>query len=437
MSQPPNVLFINTHDSGRHFGCYGVPSVQSDAIDRIAADGVVMESMFSCGAHCSPSRASMMTGQYPQRHGVLALTHGTYLYELRDPRQHLSHLLRERGYATHLFHFQHEAENPRDLGFDGLHGLNEPAGRFETPAFESHRSAPLVADDVVRFLEGFGANSDGRPFFAQVGFFETHEPWDFGGVEPDRERGMWVPPWMANTPTAQARLAAFQGSIRTLDHAVGRIDEALHRVGLAEDTLVVFTTDHGISFPRAKCTMFDAGVEIAFVVRWPGGGLTGGQRCDALTSNVDFVPTLMDWLHLDTPGDLDGVSFASAVSDGDAARSEVYAQFTMPENQARMVRTDRHKLIATFTPNKAFGCPVDLERPGTFHGEPPLRLIDLEADPLEANNLADDPAYRDTRERLSASLIDWMQNVEDPIRDGAVTPPFHSIAMRDLLPSVG
>src|SRR5690606_30971152 len=132
-----------------------------------------------------------------------------------------------------------------------------------------------VAQSVAGFLAGHAGAE--QPFYAQIGFFETHRPHRFGGVEPDDSKGVFVPPYVARDATAVAEFALQQGSVRRADEAVGIIMRALADTGLDGNTIVVFTVDHGVEFPRAKGFAYEAGIEIAFIVRWPENGIRGGR----------------------------------------------------------------------------------------------------------------------------------------------------------------
>ncbi|MBI2440713.1 MAG: sulfatase-like hydrolase/transferase, partial [Lentisphaerae bacterium] len=271
----PNIIIITPHDTGRHFGCYGVESVGTPAIDALAADGVRCTNLFATSTMCSPSRGSLLTGKYPERNGLMGLAGPNYRYELTRPREHLSHLLRAQGYQTVLCGHQHEAADSATLGFD------------ETIR-EKPEGAVGIAAEVAAFLAQ-RPREEHRPFFLQIGFIETHTPYLKYGGTPDSSRGVWAPPYMGgghDEAVLREHLAAFQGSIRQVDLAVAAILAALRAGGLEDNTLVLFTVDHGPELPRAKWTGFDAGAHVAGILRWPGGGLVGGRTCELLLNNT-------------------------------------------------------------------------------------------------------------------------------------------------------
>ncbi|MCA1808406.1 MAG: sulfatase-like hydrolase/transferase, partial [Lentisphaerae bacterium] len=274
----PNVIIVSTHDSGRHFGCYGVETVQTPNIDRFASEAILFEQMFAASPYCTPSRGALLTGRYPQANGLIGLTgeRCKHPWELNDYHQHLSQLMQDCGYDTAMFGLQHETQFIERLGFDStaFHGTG-------TYGKGDERSALQVAADAAAFLK---THKDGEtPFYLQIGFFETHTPYDFGGCTPDDSGGVWIPPYTRShdwSPwnkilakyyadpadrTPRHHIAAFQGALRQVDQAFGIILNALEQASLAENTLVLFTTDHGPEFPGAKWKLHGAGLGIAFV----------------------------------------------------------------------------------------------------------------------------------------------------------------------------
>ncbi|MFB6136535.1 MAG: sulfatase [Halobacteriaceae archaeon] len=431
-TERPNVVVVTTHDSGRHFGPYGVDTVRTPAIDDLAADGYRFANYFTASPQCSPSRAAMLTGLYPQRNGVMGLAADPWGWDLRDGVRHLSEHLAAGGYHTALFGYQHETPDTDRLAFETLD--------------EGTRPGPELAESVAAFF-GDAADED-RPFYAQVGVFETHEPLDYGDAPPDDELGVTIPPYVEDTPDAREYFAQLQGSVRRVDETVAALRDGLADAGVEEETLFVFTSDHGITFSRAKGYLYDPGIEVPLLMHWPDGGVAGGETCDWLLSNVDFLPTVLECCDLPVPGDLDGASFARAFDDGgdpDPPREAVYASYTDHHAwnfgpEARCVRTAEHKLIRNFTPDRRFEPPVELSRGDgrgprsgdkTGGGRPPVELYDLEADPNEFENIADDPAYESVREELDELLWSWLDGVDDPLLSGPMGSPYYERAVAD------
>ncbi len=427
----PNILFITTHDTGRHLGCYGIQTVNTPGLDQLAAEGIRFTNFFAASALCSPSRGALMTGRCPQTNGMMGLCHPPFNWSLNEGEKHLSHLLHGAGYHTILLGHQHETRDiDSRLGFDE-HGIH----RY--PDTLQHRPCNEVADGAEDFLRDRAGQK--QPFYLQIGFFETHRPFDFGGVTPDASKGVHAPPYLADNEAAREQLALFQGNIKKMDTAAGRILKALRGAGLEENTIVLYTADHGIDFPRAKRELYDAGTGVALLMRWPGGGISGGKTCDWLLGNVDVLPTLMNLADVPQPDNLEGVSFASAFADGGKPpREHVYTMMQAHGfgNEARAVRSNRHKLIRHFEVGREYPVPVDLSNPQRSQPRAFAQLFDMEKDPLEQNNLADDPALADVRRELETRLWSWLDEVNDPILEGPVRPPFYESAIADFRQAV-
>ena len=438
-------MLLHCHDLGRHLGCYGAQTLSSPRLDALAAEGVLLTQMSAAAPQCSPSRSALFTGRWPHSNGVLGLTHSSFGWDLHDDEQHLAALLGGAGYATELIGVHHEsairpdAEVADQLGFDSVvaEGL-----------------ADEVADRTTAALDRLAAGD--RPFYLQVGFLEPHRlpgPTDPDGVlgflgehrQPDTADGVQVPPWLIDDESARVEIAELQGAIKAMDAAAGRVLDALARTGAAENTIAIFTTDHGLALPRAKCSLYEPGLDVAFLIRWPAAGWSGGRRVDGLVSNVDVVPTLLDAIGLDVPATprepaVQGRSFRPLIEGSGDGRSEVFAEMTYHDyyDPRRSVRTERWKLIANFSSAPAFmdpsqgwvrrctAKPVDHDWTD-YH--PPIELYDLQADPLETTDLAgsadDHPEHGRIRDELAAALLSWMGQTGDPLLAGAVTGPLH------------
>jgi arylsulfatase A-like enzyme len=400
-------------------------------LDGLAAQGVRFANHFAASPVCSPSRGAIMTGRYPQSNGLLGLTQRPYRWRFRPGERHLSHILRGHGYHAVLIHHQHETGEVETLGFDEvIHHADPEFGRAVQERFVP---ASQVADLAAEFLRR--QRDAARPFFAQVGFFETHTPYDFGGAVPCAEKGVDVPPSIIADDAARNWLAAFQGSVLSLDRGVGRILDALAAAGLADRTLVIFTVDHGVEIPGGKWLLYDAGIKTALLMRWPDGGIGGGRACEWLTSNVDLAPTLLDLVGLPAQANMDGRSFASFFRDPQArpTRDAVFAMMHghFRWHECRCVRTDRHKLIRNLDPSRRPDKPVALGTKAAANERPVVELYDLDADPWEMRDLADLPEYRAVRADLSERLWRWLEEVNDPLLTGPVVTPYYRMAMAD------
>ena len=430
----PNIVFVICHDLGQHLGCYGQRDVRSTNIDEFASKGVRFANSFCAAPQCSPSRAALWTGRFPHANGVVGLTHAGFANDLNLDEIHLAQILRAAGYETHLFGLQHEARMAERCGHEFMH-----------PGWTCEK----IANDFARFVtqrtkQDAGSlaeqsESNDRPLFAQIGFFEPHRPFPHEGVETLPPDQLAVPPYLPDIPVVREDLADIEASIVSVDRAFGCILEAIRSSSLADDTLIVFTADHGIGFPHAKMTLYDPGIEVALIMSGPG--LARGVVYNEMVSNVDLVPTLLELADLPYPGDktrLHGRSFCGLLRGKDYQPNEyVFAEKTYHTyyDPMRAIRSDRWKLIANFefAPSqetatdylvnakgyvevaRALNVPYDRQ----YH--PPFELYDLESDPHEQHDLADDGRFAAVRNDLIVALRDWMKATDDPLLDGPMT----------------
>lgn len=437
-----NVLILHCHDLGRFVGAYGVTTVHTPHLDALAAQSVVFDAAFSTSPHCSPARASLFTGSYPQQNGVLGLTHQPFGWDLNDPSTHLAHRLHDHGYRTELIGVHHESRDLPDeelaprLGFDRAR-----VGGDRDVVVERAREA--LAD----------AAKQGAPFYLQVGFHEPHRtpsdrdrPGVMGflgdAVQPDVSLGLTVPSHLRDDEGAREELAELQGAVRHMDAGVGEVLAELELLGLADDTVIVFTTDHGLALPRAKCTLYDAGLGVALFVRVPGRPAWTGGRVASQVSHVDLVPTLLELTVGGRPDDVQGDSLVGVVEDGHATREYTFGQLShhIYYDPKRSVRSADAKLILNLAnapramdPTQSWihrSLPVDLGGP-TIGTSAVLEFYDLAADPDELRNVVDEPRHARVVAQHAAALRAWMVHTGDPLL-ATPTSPRHAVALTEL-----
>ena len=407
----PNILIIITHDTGRHLGCYG-RNVDTPNLDRLADDGVIFTNFFCTSPTCSPSRASLLTGRYPHSHGLIGLTHRGFRLNMNEPL--LPALLAHAGYSTILFGFQHESPDPYSLGYREV---------FKAKSNSCLDVTPLVLD--------FLAKKPKEPFFMMVGVFETHRPFPKYEGPTDDVGGL---PYLPDVEDVRRDVASLNILVRRVDEKVGEILRAVDDAGLRDDTLIVFTTDHGVAFPGAKATLFDPGIEIAMLMHGPGGFI-GGKRIDALLSNLDFAPTILDLCGIPIPEEMQGRSMLPVIrGETDRLHDWIFVEQTYHAayDPIRGVRTERFKYIRSFEkrpfwfpPNVDGGLSKEVARRFGYFSKPrpSEMLFDLQTDPWERKNLTTDPSYADVLERMRSILEDWMRETNDPLLRGYVPPP--------------
>jgi N-sulfoglucosamine sulfohydrolase len=411
----PNILYLHSHDTGRYVQPYGYP-VPTPNIQHLADQGVLFRQAFCAAPVCSGSRAALLTGQCTHATGMLGLAHRGY--RLRYPERHIVNVLREAGYWTALVGEQHVSADPGDLGYNHVVDLDSTRVSEVAPA-----ATKLIARRA----------QENAPFFLSVGFFETHREF----FEPSSIRDVLYSRPPENVPdNAQTRrdMASFRASARALDQGVGTVLNALEENGLADDTLVIMTTDHGLAFPDAKCTMYDRGIGVLLLIRGPGG-FERGRVFDAVVSQLDLYPTICDVAGLDSPSWLEGTSLLPLVrGDVPQVHEEIFAEVTYHAayEPQRAVRTDRYKYMRRYDtdhPGRVLANLDDsltkdmLVAAGWGEVNPPTEaLFDLWLDPSEGTNRIDDPALAGPLADLRTRLHDWMVRTEDPLLDGPVAP---------------
>ena len=403
---PPNVLVIVTHDSGRHFGCYGIETVETPNIDLLAEQGIRYTNVWAACPMCSPSRGAMMTGRYPQANGLTGLCHGKNPSRLNANEQHLAAIMKENGYESILARFHHEDlwENWRELGYERFIA-QETTFFSETVPPEKALTAPRSADRIVKYLAKHSQQNKTKPFFLSFGMFESHTPFDYGGVKISSDKAPSIPPHVLPTEKAVKHYAGLEAQIEQADKAVGKIITALDNYGLSENTLVIFTVDHGIEGVRDKWQLYDPGLAIPLIMRWPGH-IKAGQLNNHLVANVDIAPSILEATGLPIPNKMQGHSLWPATT-ADTNNEHVYAAF----GSARCVRSNDWKLIASPSSieRDKFPGKIDAAREKTETWE----LYNLSQDPLESVNRINDPRCLSLAHNLKTTLVNWMRSCDD------------------------
>jgi N-sulfoglucosamine sulfohydrolase len=413
LSQPPNILYIHSHDTGRFLQPYGF-QVPTPNIQLLADQGVLFREAFCAAPTCSGSRASLLTGLHCHNNGMLGLAHRGWA--LNDYRQHWVHTLRRAGYRSTLIGEQHISVDPSVIGYDEIVPVDSNHAEYVAPlTIETLREAPS------------------EPWFMSVGFFETHR--DFFAPTSVRDTLYSAPP--SNLPDVVATrkdVAAFKASARSLDQGIGAVLHALHDFDLVDNTLVLCTTDHGVAFPGAKATLFDRGIGVMMLMRGPDG-FTGGKVIDAPVSHLDVYPTLCELAGVEAPDWLQGSSLMPLVR-GEAERlhEAIFAETTYHAayEPQRAVRSERWKYIRRFDDyehpvlaNCDDSASKDLLVEAGWGEQivPREQLYDLVLDPAEGNDVAADPARDEVLAEMRGRLDAWMRETEDPLLDGPVASP--------------
>ena len=427
--RPPNIILMIAHDLGCRFGPYGWAPEQSTQLDRFASESIRLERHFVTSPGCSPSRATLVTGRYPHSNGQLGLSH--LGWTLNRDEVVLPRVLHDAGYQTALFGIWHLHEW-------SLGGFEDVSADVSCRDASPEGYAEVASDRAARWLKNRARQR--RPFYLHVGFWEPHRP--FRGHEEFPEgwpevdpAAVRVPDYLPDNGSTRSELADFARCVGMVDAGVGRILEAVDRAGLESDTLVIFTSDHGIAFPRAKGTLYDPGIQVGFLARWPGR-IAPGTSSQALSSNVDCMPTLLEAAGVACPERVQGLSFLDVLTGtNDTGRAAAFAEKTYHEHYdpIRCVRTQRFKYIRNFADRPRLVLPSDVYNSPTrqsmtddesiWSHRPAEELYDLNVDPSEMNNLAALAEHAETRTSLRAKLEQWMRQTNDPLLDGPVGRP--------------
>ena len=266
----PNVVLIHCHDTGRYIEPYGFQADTPHML-RAAQEGMLFHRMYSAAPSCSPNRAALLTGQCPHSAGMMGLVNRGF--DITHPERHLASYLSHHGYHSILAGVQHILFERQQSPYD------------EVLKAYPHDGAATVAQGLAAI-----GRADGHPFFLDIGFNDTHRPFDPDHltVDPNYVR----PPLpLPNTPKVRRDMAGFLTDVKRYDDWVGMILGGLRDRGLLDHTLVIITTDHGIAFPGMKCSLTDHGTGVLCILRLPGV-IPGGSVCNQVVSQMDLFPIL-------------------------------------------------------------------------------------------------------------------------------------------------
>lgn len=455
-----NILVFFTDDHAQWAaGCYGNSEVQTPNLDHLAETGVIFDNAYTPSPVCSPARASFFTGRLPSQHGV-----HDYLAEA-DPEVRstawltgerlISEVLQEQGYVTGLsgkWHLGHGERPAR--GFDFWYSRSAPVSEAEgyhtpwqrTEPAEKRYDRHAITDRAIEFLR---ERDEDKPFFLFVGHLATHSPWagaperlvnryrraTFRDIPKDvthpfgRLRSESLYP---SRDDPREALAQYYAAVTDIDDQVGRVLDELDSLALRDDTLVIYTSDHGLNMGHhgiwgkgngtLPYNVVDESIRVPLIVNHPGS-ILGGQRRRENVSHLDTFQTLLDSAAVGAPQEpstpYPGRSYRDALL-GRPLRDAcdlVFAEY----GNLRMVRSDQFKLVRRLP-------------------EGPHEMFDLRRDPRETVNVIDAPEVRDRRDALDEALNCYFAAHEEPGRAGThvLDQPRHNgdEAWRDNRPPV-
>lgn len=410
---PPNIVFINADDLTRDdLGAYGGQAITPN-IDRLASEGMLFANCFQAAPMCSPTRHNLYTGIYPVRTG--AYPNHTFA---KEGTKSIVHHLEPLGYRVALSGKRHIS--PESVFPFEYSGKNNP----DMEAIDR-----LMAE----------SKAAGNPFCLFACSNEPHTPWNLGDPSAYPVEEIELPPYFVDTPETREGMARYLAEITYYDSQVGEILALLDKHGLAENTIVMVSSEQGSSFPFAKWTLYDAGLETSMIVRWPGK-VTPGSRSEALVEYVDVVPTLLEAVGAKAVGPLDGRSFLPVLKgETEIHKKHVFGIMTTrgiingsDSYGIRSVRSDTHLLIRNLTPETRFtnACTQSNEflswvrraengkkraarLVGQYHHRPATELYRIDGDWHDFENLADSPEHAEVRAALEKELDAWMADQGD------------------------
>jgi arylsulfatase A-like enzyme len=433
--QRPNILLVLSDDhSAPHVGCYGNPDIRTPNLDRFAAEGLRCDRAYVTCPQCVPSRASLMSGRSP-----VAIAMTRFSAPLPAEVKVFPELLRAQGYfagvAGRTYHLDGSKLPPESKQVFERHGLVTFPKRLDF--VKTGGTNPVAFAQFVAFLDQV---PKGKPFVLQLCSSDPHRPLDKGAIaSPHDPHRLKLPIHFPDTPLVREDFARYYDEIARFDAFFGQVLEELRRRGLDGNTIVIFLGDNGAALLRGKGTLYDIGLHIPLLVRWPGT-VRPGTTTRALISGEDLAPTLLEAAGVAVPKEMTGRSFLGLLRGApDQGRSYVFAQrgahgSGLPTNTAafdlgRCVIGTRYKLIYNalwqlpYTPVDFAGDAFwkDLQerhKQGKLSAEmtrlyfaptrPMFELFDLETDPAELKNLSGAPETRDVERELKAALQEWM-----------------------------
>jgi N-sulfoglucosamine sulfohydrolase len=407
----PNILWLISEDTSPDLGCYGHPLVQTPRLDKLAAEGARCTNAFVTGPVCSASRSAIMTGMYQTSIG--AHNHRSHRddgYILHPPEAVLTEFFRRAGYFT-----------------CNCAGLNyKQPGKtdwnFMPPA------APFDGTD-------WSQRQPGQPFFAQINFNYTHRDFQRDKKNPIDPNKVRLPPCYPDHPLARRDWADYLESVQLLDREIGVALQWLEKEGLANNTLVIYFGDHGRPQVRGKQWLYEEGIRIPVLLRWPGH-IEPGTVLDDLISAIDFAPTCLQAAGVTPPRHLQGRNFLDPKGKAPGYVFAARDRCDGTVDRIRCVRSKRYKYIRNYYPDRPytqFNAYKKLQYPvltlmqvlnqeGKLTPEqaqfmaparPKEELYDLQNDPCELHNLAEDREFRNVLREHSRKLDAWIKSTGD------------------------
>lgn len=413
--QKPNIVWIMMEDWGYQLSCYGEKGIQTPNIDKFAEEGIRFTNSYCTAPVCSPSRSAMITG-----------FHQNYI----GANQHRTE---EPGFE----------KQPLPYGIKPITHLLEDAGYFT--CFMETRKTDLnfTLDKPVYQGKDWSERAEGQPFFAQLTYGGTHRRWGRDPVNPIDIKDVELPPYYPQIDLAKRDWANGLESAQVVDRKIGKVLERLEEESLADNTLVIIIGDNGRCMPRGKQFLYDGGIQVPIIIRWPAK-LKPGQVNDNMVTTIDISKTILDVAGVTPSHPLHGLNL---LDESTKERKYVFAardKMDGTHDAMRAIRSRDFKLIHNLMPERPY-CQFNRYKETSYpvlallnvlnmKGElppeqakfmastkPEFELYDLINDPNELNNLTDDLNYPEVKAELQKELNNWRENV---IKDKGVSEEF-------------
>lgn len=471
---PKNVLLLFPEDMGSHLGILGIPAIETPHLDTLAKDGVLFTQNYCGQPVCSPSKGTIYTGRFPHDNGMVTnvenlsvdklpmpseqdLSSKAPLAPIKDEVPTLIEILNQEGYFTGITSKTH-IQPMRKFRFD--YGW----GHIGT-------KAEMVPAKWRGMLSDFVEKADGQPFFIMANISLPHAPYydklkNNNIAEDPRNpltppstsavdwREIEVPDFLPDTPTARKDLARYYAMVELIDDWTKVLLDELAELGIADDTLIIFTPDHGIAYQRGKNACYPAGTKVPLIIKGPG--VIGGLEIDAPVTHADLMPTILEFLNIEAPAIQHGASLwpilrgkQSAITDRTTVLTETNTWYT-----ARAVTDGRWYYVRNYTQPQSptedpwVHPPMNIDLWDRTHWAydnqvftetivwkktnpkayqllaqlvegrlPEEELFDLQNDPWATHNLAEDPSYKVQLDDMRSELMDWQLQTNDTLSD--------------------
>lgn len=420
-TRPPNILWISTEDMSPHLGCYGDKTAKTPNIDKLATQGIRFTNVFTTAAISAPCRAGIITGMYQTSIGCMHMRTTSYRRGVENPIEFTAvppHYV--KAFTEYLRRAGYYCTNNSKTDYQ-FAGNSVPASIWDECSNKAHyRNRP----------------DKNQPFFAVFNWVGTHESqnWDISNVKTDPAK-VQVPPYFPDNLIVRKNIAKMYDNIARLDSVVGALISELEKEGELDNTIIFFWGDHGDGLPRAKRWLYDSGLNIPLIIKYPDRQ-KAGTTDERLISSIDFGPTVLSLANVPVPAHMQGIPFLG--NQTGKPREAVFAARDRVDESYDMIRSVRTKdflYVRNYYPNEPFPIWVPylsnmpiykemlrLDAEGKLSGpqkswmaysRPPEELYDVRKDPFQINNLINDPVLKNVLDDLRTRQENWTRETGD------------------------